>query len=39
MKVVRPKIIEFYNERIQFMYTPQGKTSKMNKTLKRLRCY
>jgi long-chain acyl-CoA synthetase len=25
MKIVRPKIIEFYKEKINFMYTPQGK--------------
>jgi len=25
MKIVRPKINEFYKDRLQFMYTPQGK--------------
>jgi long-chain acyl-CoA synthetase len=36
MKVVRPKIIEFYKERIQFMYTPQGKNIQNDENLKAL---
>jgi long-chain acyl-CoA synthetase len=36
MKVVRPKIIEFYNERIQFMYSPQGKNIQNEQNLKAL---
>jgi long-chain acyl-CoA synthetase len=36
MKIVRPKIIEFYQERIQFMYTPQGKNIHNEQNLKTL---
>jgi len=36
MKVVRPKITEFYKEKIQFMYTPQGKNIQNEQNLKAL---
>jgi long-chain acyl-CoA synthetase len=36
MKIVRPKITEFYTERIQFMYTPQGKNIHNDQNLKAL---
>jgi long-chain acyl-CoA synthetase len=36
MKIVRPKIIEFYNEKIQYMYTPQGKNILNEQNLKTL---
>jgi long-chain acyl-CoA synthetase len=34
MKIVRPKIIEFYKERIQYMYTPPGKILNNEQNLK-----
>jgi long-chain acyl-CoA synthetase len=36
MKIVRPKINEFYNDRIQFMYTPQGKNIQNDQNSKAL---
>ena len=36
MKMVRPKINEFYTERIQYMYTPQGKNIYNDQNIKAL---
>ena len=36
MKIVRPKINESYKDRIQFMYTPQGKNIHNDQNLKAL---
>jgi len=36
MKMVRPKINDFYNERIQYMYTPQGKNIYNDQNIKAL---
>jgi len=34
--MVRPKINDFYNERIQYMYTPQGKNIYNDQNIKAL---